>query len=67
MLPDSEIQSLLNSLSDPEDLDTSAGNSVVDFVGDDVVDIDTLSVVEGKICNKLKIGVFLFHYIIFYS
>lgn len=65
MLPDSEIQSLLNSLSDPEDLDTSTGNSVIDFVRDDVVNIDTFSVVEGKICYKFKIGV-LFYFITLY-
>jgi len=61
MLPDSEIQSLLNSLSDSEDLDTSVGNSMIDFVRDDeVVNIDTLSVFEGKPCYELKIGIFVF-------
>jgi len=60
MLPDSEIESLLNSLSDPEDLDTSAENC-------EVVINDKLSVFECKACYEFKIGIFVFDYIIFYS
>jgi hypothetical protein len=51
MLPDSEIQSLLNTFSDSEGSDTSAQISVIDFVIDDVNNIDdSLAVIEGKTC-----------------
>jgi len=48
MLPDSEIQSLLNTFSDSEDSDTSAQNSVIDFVWDDVNYIEDKLVWENQ-------------------